>query len=165
MDGSPVNLYRLILSGSSSQLTSQGVLRPLQYDLSMNTLWVWRRRRRRRLLLERSSCQLTTYVKLRAKWQGHRPYSARKKKLDSDVEIDKFSAFSINYGDHSGIGMFHLFGSDWNFKFNHKRLCRCFEVKFFYTLFNDPTRGSIANNFVYCRCLQILYQITFFYKI
>ena len=36
------------------------------------------------------------------------------------------------------------------------------------TLFNDPTRDSIANNFVisfYCRCLQILYQIAFFYKI
>ena len=36
------------------------------------------------------------------------------------------------------------------------------------SLFNDPTRDSIANNFVisvYCRCLQILYQITFFYKI
>ena len=35
-------------------------------------------------------------------------------------------------------------------------------------LFNDLTRDSIANNFVigvYCRCLQILYQITFFYKI
>ena len=53
--------------------------------------------------------------------------------MDSDVEIDKFSAFSINYGDHSGIGMFHLFESDWNFKFNHKRLCRCLEVKFFYS--------------------------------
>ena len=47
----------------------------------------------------------------------------QEKKLDSDVEIDKFSAFSINYGDHSGIGMFHLFESDWNFKFNQKRLC------------------------------------------
>ena len=37
-----------------------------------------------------------------------------------------------------------------------------------YTLFNDLTRDSIANNFVvdvYCRCLQILYQIAFFYKI
>ena len=37
-----------------------------------------------------------------------------------------------------------------------------------HTLFNDHTRDSIANNFVigvYCRCLQILYQITFFYKI
>ena len=36
------------------------------------------------------------------------------------------------------------------------------------TLFNDLTRNSIANNFVidvYCRCLQILYQIAFFYKI
>ena len=35
-------------------------------------------------------------------------------------------------------------------------------------LFNDPTRDSIANNFVigvYCRCLLILYQIAFFYKI
>ena len=35
-------------------------------------------------------------------------------------------------------------------------------------LFNDPTRDSIANKFVisaYCRCLQILYQIDFFYKI
>ena len=35
-------------------------------------------------------------------------------------------------------------------------------------LFNDPTRDYIANNFVtgvYCTCLQILYQITFFYKI
>ena len=35
-------------------------------------------------------------------------------------------------------------------------------------LFNDPTRDSIANNFVigvYCRCLKILYQIIFFYKI
>ena len=33
------------------------------------------------------------------------------------------------------------------------------------TLFNDPTRDSIANNFVigvYCRYLQILYQIAFF---
>ena len=33
------------------------------------------------------------------------------------------------------------------------------------TLFNDLTRDSIANNFVidvYCRCLQILYQIAFF---
>ena len=32
------------------------------------------------------------------------------------------------------------------------------------TLFNDVTRDSIANNFVidvYCRCLQILYQIGF----
>ena len=32
------------------------------------------------------------------------------------------------------------------------------------TLFNDATRDSIANNFVigvYCRCLQILYQIAF----
>ena len=36
------------------------------------------------------------------------------------------------------------------------------------TLFNDLTRDSIANNFVidvYSRCLQILYQISFFYKI
>ena len=36
------------------------------------------------------------------------------------------------------------------------------------TLFNDLTRDSIANNFVidvYCRCLQILYKIAFFYKI
>ena len=36
------------------------------------------------------------------------------------------------------------------------------------TLFNDGTKDSIANNFVidvYCRCLQILYQIAFFYKI
>ena len=36
------------------------------------------------------------------------------------------------------------------------------------TLFNDPTRDSIANNSVisvYCRCLQILYQIAFFYRI
>ena len=35
------------------------------------------------------------------------------------------------------------------------------------TLFNDPTRDSIANDFVigvYCRCLQILYQITFSIK-
>ena len=35
-------------------------------------------------------------------------------------------------------------------------------------LFNDHTRDSIANNFVigvYCRWLQILYQIAFFYKI
>ena len=43
-----------------------------------------------------------------------------------------------------------------------------FYVKFIATLFNDPTRDSIANNFVigvYCRCLQILYQITFVYKI
>ena len=35
-------------------------------------------------------------------------------------------------------------------------------------LFNDVTRDSIANNFVidvYCRCLQNLYQIAFFYKI
>ena len=35
-------------------------------------------------------------------------------------------------------------------------------------LFNDLTKDSIANNFVigvYCRCLQILYQIAFFYKI
>ena len=42
------------------------------------------------------------------------------------------------------------------------------ELKKGSTLFNDPTRDSIANNFVisfYCRCLQILYQITFFYKI
>ena len=34
-----------------------------------------------------------------------------------------------------------------------------------HTLFNDLTRDSIANNFVidvYCRCLQILYQIVFF---
>ena len=33
------------------------------------------------------------------------------------------------------------------------------------TLFNDLTRDSIASNFVidvYCRCLQILYQIAFF---
>ena len=37
-----------------------------------------------------------------------------------------------------------------------------------HTLLNDPTRDSIANNFVigvYCRYLQILYQIAFFYKI
>ena len=37
-----------------------------------------------------------------------------------------------------------------------------------FALFYDPTRDSIANNFVidvYCRCLQILYQIAFFYKI
>ena len=36
-----------------------------------------------------------------------------------------------------------------------------------HTLFNDPTRDSIANNFiidVYCRCQQILYQIAIFYK-
>ena len=36
------------------------------------------------------------------------------------------------------------------------------------TLFNDVTRDSIANNFVihvYCKCLKILYQIAFFYKI
>ena len=36
------------------------------------------------------------------------------------------------------------------------------------TLFNDFTRDSIANNFVIdvsCRCLPILYQIAFFYKI
>ena len=35
-----------------------------------------------------------------------------------------------------------------------------------HALFNDPTTDSIANNFVigvYCRCLQILYQIVFFY--
>ena len=37
-----------------------------------------------------------------------------------------------------------------------------------FTLFDDYTRDSIANNFVigvYCRCLQILYQIAFFHKI
>ena len=37
-----------------------------------------------------------------------------------------------------------------------------------YTLFIDHTRDSIPNNIaigVYCRCLQILYQIVFFYKI
>ena len=36
------------------------------------------------------------------------------------------------------------------------------------TLFNDLTRDSIANNLVigvYYRCLQILYEIAFFYKI
>ena len=36
------------------------------------------------------------------------------------------------------------------------------------TLFYDLTRDSIANNFVTdvcCRCLQIVYQIAFFYKI
>ena len=35
-------------------------------------------------------------------------------------------------------------------------------------LLNDVTRDSIANNFVigvYCRYLQILYQIAFFYEI
>ena len=40
-------------------------------------------------------------------------------------------------------------------------------IAFLTSLFNDPTRNSIANNFVisfYCRCLQILYQIAFFYK-
>ena len=37
-----------------------------------------------------------------------------------------------------------------------------------YTTFHDVTKDSIANNFVidvYCRCLHILYQIAFFYKI
>ena len=36
------------------------------------------------------------------------------------------------------------------------------------TLFNDLTRDSIANNFVigvHCRCLHILDQIAFFYRI
>ena len=53
--------------------------------------------------------------------------------------------------------------------------CQSFIV-FFYrgqvlhcsTLFYDLTRDSTANNFVidiYCRCLHILYQIAFFYKI
>ena len=123
------------------------------HELSMNTLWVWRRRRwRRRLLLERSSCQLTTCVKLRAKWQGHRPYSARKKKLDSDVEIDKFSAFSINCGDHSGIGMFHLFASDWNFKFNQmqKQLCWCLLAKCFYSSQAWKTEGPWLLFIMYC---------------
>ena len=49
--------------------------------------------------------------------------------------------------------------------------CECSHIsarKFKDTLFNDPTRDSIANNFVigvYCKYLQILYQIIFFYKI
>ena len=40
------------------------------------------------------------------------------------------------------------------------------EIKGKPTLFYDLTRDSIANNFVtdiYCRCLQILYQIAFFF--
>ena len=43
------------------------------------------------------------------------------------------------------------FPGSWNFTFT-------------YTLFNDPTRDSIANNFVigvYCICLEILSQIAF----
>ena len=46
---------------------------------------------------------------------------------------------------------------------------RCGFTKYFpATLFNDLTSDSIANNFVidvFCRCLQILYRIAFFYKI
>ena len=49
-----------------------------------------------------------------------------------------------------------------------KFYCLRTSTGFYHTLFNDPTRDSIANNFVisvYCRCLQILYQIALFYKI